>query len=109
MISTGGRMMLDPDNVAALGRNGRIFCLVATADEVFDRISNDASNRERPLLSVADPRQRIVELLAERSPAYRRFTQIDTGAMAADDVAAELARLVRSDPSGIRPTVRRRA
>jgi shikimate kinase len=109
VISTGGRMMLDPDNVAALGRNGRIFCLVATADEVFDRISNDASNRERPLLSVADPRQRIVELLAERSPAYRRFTQIDTGAMAADDVAAELARLVRSDPSGIRPTVRRRA
>ncbi|MGH9134897.1 MAG: shikimate kinase, partial [Ilumatobacteraceae bacterium] len=30
VISTGGRMMLDPQNVASLSRNGRVFCLVAT-------------------------------------------------------------------------------
>src|SRR5262245_28128798 len=55
VISTGGRMMLDPDNVAALGRNGLIFCLVAAPDEIFERISNDAPAVERPLLAVADP------------------------------------------------------
>ena len=30
VISTGGRLMLDPSNVAALSVNGRVFCLVAT-------------------------------------------------------------------------------
>ena len=41
VISTGGRMMLDPHNVASLSRNGRVFCLVATPDEIFDRVVND--------------------------------------------------------------------
>jgi shikimate kinase len=109
VISTGGRMMLDADNVAVLSGSGRVFCLVATPDEIFDRISNDASAIERPLLSVPDPRQRIVELLAERSAAYRRFVQVSTDGVDPDDVAAELALLVRSDPCGVSPTVRRRA
>ena len=98
VISTGGRMMLDPQNVASLSRNGRVFCLVATPDEIFDRVTNDPSRIERPLLSVPDPRQRIVELLAERSPDYRRFAQLTTDAVSADAVAADLAALARSDP-----------
>ena len=109
VISTGGRMMLDPDNVAALGSSGRVFCLVATPDEIFDRISNNASSIERPLLAVADPRQRIAELLSERSVAYRRVLQVSTDGIEPDDVAAALALLVRSDAGGVSPTVRRRA
>ena len=98
VISTGGRMMLDPHNVASLTRNGRVFCLVATPDEIFDRVTKDESATERPLLSVPDPRQRIVELLAERSPDYRRFAQLTTDTVDADAVAADLAVLARSDP-----------
>jgi shikimate kinase/3-dehydroquinate synthase len=98
VIATGGRMMLDPQNVASLSRNGRVFCLVATPDEILDRVTNDASRIERPLLSVADPRQRIVELLAERSPGYRRFAQLTTDAVSADTVASDLVKLARSDP-----------
>ena len=98
VISTGGRMMLDPQNVASLSRNGRVFCLVATPDEIFDRVTNDPSRVERPLLSVPDPRQRIVELLAERSPDYRRFAQLTTDAVSADAVASDLVALARSDP-----------
>ena len=33
--------MLDPRNVASLSRNGRVFCLVATPDEILDRIIKD--------------------------------------------------------------------
>ncbi len=91
-------MMLDPQNVANLTRNGRVFCLVATPDEIFDRVTNDPSHTERPLLSVPDPRQRIVELLAERSPDYRRFAQLTTDSVSTDTVAADLAVLARSDP-----------
>jgi shikimate kinase / 3-dehydroquinate synthase len=98
VIATGGRLMLDPRNVASLSRNGRVFCLVATPDEIFDRITKDESGTERPLLSVADPRQRIVELLAERSPEYRRFAQLTTDTVMAEAVAADLAALTRSDP-----------
>ncbi len=98
VISTGGRLMLDPHNVASLSRNGRVFCLVATPDEIFDRVTKDESGVERPLLSVADPRQRIVELLAERSPAYRRFAQLTTDTVSAETVAADLAVLAGSDP-----------
>ena len=71
---------------------------MATPDEIFDRVTKDESGIERPLLSVPDPRQRIVELLAERSPDYRRFAQLTTDTVDADAVAADLAALARSDP-----------
>jgi 3-dehydroquinate synthase len=98
VISTGGRLMLDPRNVASLSRNARVFCLVATPDEILDRVAKDDTPVERPLLSVPDPHQRIVELLAERSPGYRRFAQLTTDRIEADAVADDLAVLVRSDP-----------
>ena len=78
VVSTGGRMMLDLRNDASLGRSGRVFCLVASPDAILARVHRDDPRRERPLLSVADPRARIVELLAERAAAYARFEQVDT-------------------------------
>jgi shikimate kinase / 3-dehydroquinate synthase len=98
VISTGGRLMLDPRNVTNLTRKGRVFCLVATPDEILDRVTSDLSSAERPLLSVPDPRERIVELLAERGPDYRRFAQLTTDAVSPDAVAADLASLATSHP-----------
>ena len=98
VISTGGRMMLDPANVAALGQNGRIFCLVATPETTLERVMSDASRIERPLLAVKDPLQRIVDLLAERAAGYRQFTQVDTDGKAPEVVAEELVTLVQTEP-----------
>ncbi|MGH9232241.1 MAG: 3-dehydroquinate synthase [Acidimicrobiales bacterium] len=98
VISTGGRMMLDPANVRALSANGRVFCLVATPEEVFERVTNDPSRVERPLLQVPDPRQRIVELMSERDRQYRRFPQLVTDAMTPQDVARDLQAVTSSDP-----------
>jgi shikimate kinase / 3-dehydroquinate synthase len=98
VISTGGRMMLDPDNVRALSANGRIFCLVATPEEVFDRVTGDTSRVDRPLLQVPDPRQRIVELMSERDPEYRRFPQLVTDAQTPQAVARDLRAVASSDP-----------
>jgi 3-dehydroquinate synthase len=98
VISTGGRLMLDPRNVASLSRNARVFCLVATPDEIFERVANDETSVARPMLAVPDPRRRIVELLAERSPGYRRFAQLMTDSVRAEAVADDLAVLARSDP-----------
>ena len=57
-------MMLDMDNATALGSTGRVFCLVASPDEIARRLEGDPT--ERPLLAGSDPRRRIEELLAER-------------------------------------------
>jgi shikimate kinase / 3-dehydroquinate synthase len=98
VVSTGGRMMLDPANVRALSANGRVFCLVATPEEVFERVTGDPSRVERPLLQVPDPRQRIVELMSERDPDYRRFPQLVTDARAPEAVARDLQAVTSSDP-----------
>src|SRR5262245_24906710 len=39
VISTGGRMLLDPDNAATLARTGRIVCLTATVDTIVARVA----------------------------------------------------------------------
>lgn len=95
VVATGGRMMLDPDNVASLGNNSHVFCLVAAADEIHRRVTADAAQIERPLLAGPDPRLRIGELLAERRDGYRRFTQIVTDGRSPEMIAAEIAARVR--------------
>jgi shikimate kinase len=97
VIATGGRMVLDPENVRALSQNGRIFCLVASPEEIYDRVTGDPSRVKRPLLEVEDPKQRIVELLDERAPYYERFPQLATDQLDPHVIAQELADLWLED------------
>ncbi len=97
VISTGGRLMLDPENVNILSRNGRVFCLVATPDEILTRVSKDKSHI-RPLLSVTNPKERIVELLQERNDKYRRFPQVVTDQKEPTAIARNLSEFINTDP-----------
>jgi shikimate kinase len=92
VIATGGRMMLEPSNIAALG-GGRIFTLVADVDEIYRRIVSSSGPR-RPLLEVDDPLGRIRALLAERRPGYELFTRIQSGGRTPSAVADEISELV---------------
>jgi len=78
IVSTGGGLMLNPQNVTALSSRAHIFCLAATAEEILARVLDDHLAIPRPLLSVADPAARIVELLNERAAVYEQFSQIET-------------------------------
>jgi shikimate kinase / 3-dehydroquinate synthase len=93
VIATGGRMILDPENFKSLSKNGRIFCLVATPDEIHQRVINDETRRDRPLLQVEDPRERIIELMVERQHDYERFPQLITDHAGPDVIADEVAQL----------------
>jgi shikimate kinase len=93
VISPGGRLMLDRVNAAELGRNGRIFCLTAAPEEILTRLMAE-NGRERPLLNVADPAERIASLLAERQAGYGQFEQIMTDGLGADEVAGILFGLI---------------
>jgi 3-dehydroquinate synthase len=97
VISTGGRMMLDPGNAAALTRTGRVFCLVATPEEILQRVTQD-DDHQRPLLAAADPMQRIVDLLEERQEDYGRFPQLQTSRKSPDVVAQNLIGVLKANP-----------
>jgi len=92
VIATGGRMMLDAANAEALCRRGQVFCLVATPEEILQRVSADACF-ERPLLESPNPMERIVELMQERKAGYGRFTQLITSGKSPAEVAGELLKI----------------
>ncbi len=89
VISTGGGFMLNPVNKAALNEKGHVFCLVATAQEIFSRASKPSAIK-RPLLETANPLQRIEELMKERESAYGDFTQISTSGKTPEEVVFDI-------------------
>lgn len=97
VIATGGRLMLDADNAATLGNSGIIFCLTADIEELILRLSSETARKRRPLLQNCDNLSAYVrKLLAERSPAYQHFQQIDTTGKKPYQIAAMLAYKIRN-------------
>ena len=67
VISTGGGVVLREANMVALKRNGIVFCLTATAEEIYRRVQHQT---HRPLLQTPDPLTKIKSMLEERHPYY---------------------------------------
>lgn len=78
VVSTGGGSVLRPENRERLHQRGSVVYLRSTPEEVFRRLRHD---RNRPLLQVADPLQRLKDLYAVRDPLYRETSHfvIETG------------------------------
>ena len=91
VLSLGGGAVLDPDTRAALRGHRVVFLQVGLGDAV-KRVGLGVG---RPLV-LGNVRARIKALLDERLPVYTEvatFT-VDTDGRSAEDVAAEVARLV---------------
>lgn len=95
VISTGGRMLLDPVNAEALSSTGTVVCLTATAEEILARVTEQQARDgvERPMLG-DDPAGRIGVLMAERADGYGRYRQLSTSGRPPEDVVDELLDLV---------------
>lgn len=78
IVSTGGGSVLRPENRERLHQRGRVFYLKSTPEEVYRRLRYD---RNRPLLQVEDPLQRVRDLFDVRDPLYRETAHfiIETG------------------------------
>ncbi|MBT9465734.1 shikimate kinase [Hydrogenophaga sp.] len=78
VVSTGGGSVLRSENRERLHQRGSVVYLRSTPEEVFRRLRHD---RNRPLLQVADPQQRLKDLYAVRDPLYRQISHfvIETG------------------------------
>ena len=69
VISTGGGVVLRESNLEILKRNGVVFCLTATPEEIWRRVGGET---HRPLLQAPNPLGKIEQLLIERRPFYAR-------------------------------------
>ncbi len=78
VLSTGGGIVLRPENRTALRQCGHVLYLRASPDDIYKRVRHDQA---RPLLQVANPLERLRELYAQRDPLYREAAQfvIETG------------------------------
>jgi shikimate kinase len=69
VISTGGGLVMKPENMASLKTHSLVVCLWASPEGIYARVKNQ---NHRPLLQDAEPLEKIRQLLAERTPAYKQ-------------------------------------
>jgi len=73
VIATGGGSVLRPANRTEMKAHSTVVYLHTQVDDLARRLSRDTA---RPLLQVADPRQRLRELYTVRDPLYREVANI---------------------------------
>lgn len=89
VISTGGGLVMNPDNVKALKSTGKIIYLRARKDTLFKRLKSDDT---RPLLSGGDTFAKIEKILSEREPTYQSVADaiIDTDNLSPEEIAKNI-------------------
>ena len=81
VLATGGGVVLDPDNVAALRENGILIWLTADPAAIQARLAQDQpQDANRPSLTGEDTIREVLEVLEARAPLYQAAAQmsIDT-------------------------------
>jgi shikimate kinase len=88
IISTGGGLPANPDNLASLKKHSLVVCLWASPEKIWERVR---SQTHRPLLNEPDPLAKIRSLLAQREPCYRQAdVLLNTEMRALKDVAQQV-------------------
>jgi shikimate kinase len=88
VISTGGGLPANPDNLASLKTHALVVCLWASPEKIWERVRNQS---HRPLLHDPDPQKKIRELLEVRAPFYRQAdVLINTDGRSAREVAQQI-------------------
>ncbi len=94
VISTGGGIVTQPENLPKLQALGAILYLTTSDDLLWQRVRR---NKERPMLHTANPRQTFDDLLALRRPMYEAMADvtIDTRGLTPEEAAYGMAESVR--------------
>jgi shikimate kinase len=88
VISTGGGLPANPDNLASLKTHSLVVCLWASPEKIWERVR---SQTHRPLLKESDPLAKIRSLLEERAPYYRQAdVLLNTELRSLKDVAQQV-------------------
>lgn len=117
VLATGGGAVIRENNRRLLHGAGRVVYLRSSPEDLYKRLRHD---RNRPLLQVGDPMQRLKDLYAQRDPLYRETAhfQVETGRpsvatlvnmiamqldLAGDQAAARFATANPAQPAGRAP------
>jgi shikimate kinase len=77
VLATGGGVVLDPDNIAALKENGIIIWLTADPETIQARLTIDLPrDPNRPSLTGGDTIREVVAVLEQRYLLYQAAAQI---------------------------------
>ncbi len=88
VISTGGGLPANPDNLTSLKTHSLTICLWASPEKIWERVR---SQTHRPLLKDPDPLGKIRKLLEERGPFYRQAdVLLNTEMRSLKDVAQQV-------------------
>jgi shikimate kinase len=95
VIATGGGIVLREKNRGLMSQSGFVCYLTASIDQLVERTARD---KKRPLLQVENPRQKIIDLVAQRDPIYRSAADfiVSTDRRSPKAVAQEIASLVQA-------------
>ena len=88
VVSCGGGIIIDKDNIAVIKNTGIMVCLTAEPHIIYERTKRFS---HRPLLNVVDPQSKIKELLNARDPFYRQaHLFVDTSQMTTKEVVSKI-------------------
>ena len=91
VISTGGGIVMDEDNLRLLQQRSLLICLRADLNTILRRAG---SGKQRPLLMARDRVERIEELLRQREKYYAHAQiDVDTSNLTVDEVVDKIIAL----------------
>jgi shikimate kinase len=99
VISTGGGIVLNPDNRKWMRSNGFCIWLSASENVILQRLSTDVKTREtRPRLSELDLLEETRQIMHDRLPLYEQVhhLKIDTGEKSVDECVNTICRRLKN-------------
>lgn len=95
VIATGGGIILNPNNISCLKKNGILVCLDASPEDIFSRVSRKKG--VRPLLRNNFSADGIRTLLKDRESLYSCADfRIDTSGRDINEVVDEIIKFIRN-------------
>lgn len=95
LVACGGGLVIQPGMLALLKEKGVVVCLHASIETILART---ARHRNRPLLDVENPEERVRTLYAAREPIYKQAgTVILTDSRPLHDIVSHVIRSWRRD------------
>ncbi len=89
VISTGGGMVLSPENRRYMQQNGIVIYLQASAEVLSQRLSLNPENSQRPSLTGKSIIEEIEEILVKREPLYQACADFVVDAsLATEDIVS---------------------
>jgi len=88
VISCGGGLVCNPDNLKQLKETGVVFALRASVSTIYQRTKEHI---HRPILNVDNPQKKIKQLLEKRAPYYAQVQHsIDSDSLSPEEIVDKI-------------------